>query len=383
MKRAEIKCGPRPYWRLDSKGLPCPGDGDQRHMLESDRSDLSPQPIWALSTDNFDPVDRFDAWHMALSSFNDVWVSPESRRDFRAATSYWPIGQLTLVQSFATPVRLNRSYAQAARDQLEGEVVVVFATGESRTELEGCHYSLAADEVAFGNHRNGYDFNVTSLEGARWNELICSPAVRDRLSELGSGVPRSGSEQTPQSHLLGQFICSVAQRLPKLMIRDMPLIEQAALCLLAATYREPTSGPARLSEVARQTVDRTQALTFIERELFSARLTADRVCDVTGISRSSLYRLFETDNGVANYIRMRRLDALRSDLVDPSRRRQSVAQLAEARGFHNPSTLNRAFRRRFGCTPGEVRTGSAQPFTLPDASRIDCVMEYLRTQRRA
>ena len=336
-------------------------------MVEHSTAISAPNPIWALSTDSFDPGYRFDAWHGACYWFNDIWVSPDKRGEFQAATSYWSLGQLTVTQSSASPLRLFRSSAQAMRDQLDQDVVVAFAAGESLTELKGRQYRLAAGDVAFGNYRNGYDFRIASSGTARWNELICPPEVRDRLGELGSGAHASGDEQTPQSRLLGQFICSVSRRLPELAVNDLPLIEQALLCLLAAAKRE-LSGPARLSDVGRHTVDRAQAVAAIERELFSARLTADRVCEVTGISRSSLYRLFEVDNGVANYIRMRRLDALRSDLVDPRKRSQSVVQLAEGRGFHSHSTLSRAFRRRFGCTPGEVRSGQVRPFVSSDAA---------------
>ena len=166
----------------------------------------------------------------------------------------------------------------------------------------------------------------------RTHLFACICGTGSQSSGSGGPVPERTDAPVPAS---GPVHLQRRRTITEADCRDMPLIEQALLCLMAAARREPAS-PARLSEVGRQTVDRARAVAMIDRELFSARLTADRVCDVTGISRSSLYRLFEADNGVANYIRMRRLDALRSDLVDPRKRHQTVAQLAERVGSTTP-----------------------------------------------
>lgn len=351
-------------------------------MSDDDADGPPPARLWELSTDSFEPDDRLEAWHAALSPFNDIWVKPENRQNFLAATSYWSLGQLVLVKSVASKLQLTRSAAQAARDQLDHDVVVVFLAGESRTVSRNNHYSLARGDVAFSNLRNGYDFTIASADNARWCELICPPDLGDRLAELGSGTENFVANQAPQARLLGQFIQSVTDELPRLPLSDLPMIEQAMLCLMAAARHDGNLAPARLSDSTRQTVDRARAVAMIDRELSSARLSTDRICEGTGISRSSLYRLFEAENGVASYIRMRRLGALRNDLVDPQKKHQTVAQLSEKRGFHSPSTLNRAFRRTFGCTPQEIRTLRAPALMTNEASRIDGIIHYLKAQYR-
>jgi AraC-like DNA-binding protein len=45
-------------------------------------------------------------------------------------------------------------------------------------------------------------------------------------------------------------------------------------------------------------------------------------------------------------------------LTDPRRAGEKVSAIAFAAGFHDLSHFNRAFRRRFGVTPSDVRTGA-------------------------
>ncbi len=335
---------------------------------------------WQQPSDGFSQADRFDAWHPAVSGFNGVVVPVDLRPRFQATTNYWQIGRLVLVNSTASRLRLVRGTATAARDQLDHDVVVVFAAGESASGVRGQSYPLCAGNVAFASLRDGYDFQVTS-DTAAWHELIVPCDLSVQPGEFGDGQPRRDTPQTPQVRLLGQLISAVAEQLPNLAASDMPPIEQALLSLYSAARSTVSSGPARLPATGRQTVDRARVVALIGHELSSARLTVKRISDQTGVSRSALFRLFEADNGVASFIRMRRLDTLRDDLVDPRNQHKSLAVLSEARGFHSPSTLNRAFRQRFGCTPTEVR---AMTGPLPgnlDGTRIEGVIGYLRSQR--
>lgn len=204
--------------------------------------------------------------------------------------------------------------------------------------------------------------------------------MTDRLRELGSGDPRTGRIDTPRARLLARFVTGLARQAPRLTAADGPAMEQALLSMIAAVRVDPSGGAARLSATAAQAVARARVAYLVERELYSARLTVDRISEVTRIPRTSLYRLFADEDGVASYVRARRLEALRDDLADPAKRGIRIAQLAEARGFHCLSTLSRAFRERFGCTPSELRDLAAANETRAAPSGIGAVVAFLRSQ---
>ena len=104
----------------------------------------------------------------------------------------------------------------------------------------------------------------------------------------------------------------------------------------------------RLEFARRESVKR-----FIEANL-SVELTAETICEATGVSRATLYRIFQSDGGVAGVIQTRRLVRLRAALGD-ARDDRPLADIAEACGFKSESHMGRLFRKAFATSPGEYR----------------------------
>ena len=73
-----------------------------------------------------------------------------------------------------------------------------------------------------------------------------------------------------------------------------------------------------------------------------------------------LYKLFEhRPSGVAAWIRERRLERCRRDLLDPALRTQPVSTIAARWGLTDPAHFSRAFRAAYGVPPAEYRSSMA------------------------
>ncbi len=100
-------------------------------------------------------------------------------------------------------------------------------------------------------------------------------------------------------------------------------------------------------------IRRDMGLRFRDPDLTIAALAARR-----RISPRYLEMLFAETGATASATLLRlRLEAARQRLTDPSRRGERIATIAFACGFRELSTFNRAFRRRYGVAPGEMRAG--------------------------
>ena len=100
-----------------------------------------------------------------------------------------------------------------------------------------------------------------------------------------------------------------------------------------------------------------RALDYIELNLSVAGLTAETVAQDQRISRRRLDQLMHEAFGqsIAGHLWHRRLEQAAADLRDPHRSTLSIAQIAFANGFEDAAHFTRAFKRRFGATPGAWR----------------------------
>jgi AraC-like DNA-binding protein len=101
-------------------------------------------------------------------------------------------------------------------------------------------------------------------------------------------------------------------------------------------------------------------LDYTDRNIADRTLGPPHVARRFGISIRYLHKLF-APSGVTfgSYVAMQRLDHVRNELVSGGMSPQSIAELAQKWGFRDISAFNRAFRKRFGCTPRRLRSRAA------------------------
>ncbi|UOZ06035.1 helix-turn-helix domain-containing protein [Amycolatopsis sp. WQ 127309] len=99
---------------------------------------------------------------------------------------------------------------------------------------------------------------------------------------------------------------------------------------------------------------RSRIETYVELRLRDPHLGVEQIAAAHHVSRRTVYRLFEKiGEGVASYIRGRRLDRCRADVIE--RPDLSVAAICERWGAGEPRHFARTYRARFGESPGDTR----------------------------
>lgn len=130
---------------------------------------------------------------------------------------------------------------------------------------------------------------------------------------------------------------------------------------------EVAMSPDRASESARMHARESlkQAIQcFIEANLATPDLNVSMILRNFGVSRASLYRMFEDDDGVRAYINHRRLCRAVMDLARNPYERGNIHRISERWGFSSDASFSRMVRRTFGLTPGslfEMPVQSAEP----------------------
>ena len=100
----------------------------------------------------------------------------------------------------------------------------------------------------------------------------------------------------------------------------------------------------------------------IDQTLRSPALGVETLATTFGLSRASLYRLFEPVGGVASYIRKSRLNRAYQDIVAAEYSNRRIGPIAYRLGFKNLSAFNRLFKETYGVSPKEARERAIHGF---------------------
>ena len=100
---------------------------------------------------------------------------------------------------------------------------------------------------------------------------------------------------------------------------------------------------------------------FIELNLENTRLSSKVLLDQFGVSRATLYRMFEPLGGVRQYLTYRRAMRALQFILDGGNRRGLVNEACERFGFSSPANFNRTIQRLFGNSPKALLAGVLNP----------------------
>ncbi len=92
----------------------------------------------------------------------------------------------------------------------------------------------------------------------------------------------------------------------------------------------------------------------IERNLACPDLSSKALLRTFGVSRASLFRMFEADGGVRRFINRRRLYRAVLEIAENDGTRGSITAAADRWGFSSSANFNRAVREHFDVSPSTL-----------------------------
>ena len=106
-----------------------------------------------------------------------------------------------------------------------------------------------------------------------------------------------------------------------------------------------------------------EVLAYINGSLGNSQLSATYAAEAMGLSERYIHKLFaKRGNTFSGYVTAQRLERIRDEIMSQAGRYKPISLIAYRWGFNDLSTFNRAFRRRFGCTPSVMRgTNGSDP----------------------
>ena len=265
---------------------------------------------------------------------------------FRARVTGWRFRHMLLFDRHLS----GMAHAREERVQTDGfdhivlhHVLAGTLTGGPRSGFE----RAGPGDVVFLDTRRGHRTEARDL-----HVVTASIARELALASLGSlGALHGLVAHAPDTAMLSDFLQSLVRHAPVLDDRHDGAFARALIELLPTAL----GGPRDVAvEARRQEHLRREAVEqLIDREIANPHLTGAVIAERVGVSRATLYRLYQRSGGIARHVRRRRIDAVRRALEGPDDR--ELVALAHDYGLGDEAALVRAFRADQGIAPADYR----------------------------
>jgi AraC-like DNA-binding protein len=299
-------------------------------------------------------ADQFEAWRDAVGVTHEI-TSPDSVKSvgITAASDIWRLGDLVLSYRRFPRLHFDRSKRRAQVDGLDHYSLLFMREGTWEGDADGHEVRTAAGQVCM------FDLAQPVTNWVSENASLRVMIPRDQLDAVVPpgqihGLVLHGSAGA----LLSGYLDVLLRQLDQLAPTDAPYVARATRDIVAACL-VPSRDRAERAAAPIAATQLHAVRQYIEANLASPDLAATKICRAVGLSRTTLYRLFERFGGVADYIQTRRLARVRALLVDPRETRR-ISELAYAHGFTSDTRFSKAFHRAYGATPRDVRAATGR-----------------------
>ena len=318
-------------------------------MSDGASSQGGPQRVLRL---RFEPpadfAERAQAWCEHIAPIFSVNLHASSDLSKVGMVSYH-LGDLLVGTVDAPTHRLERSIQLIRQQGIDHLLLQFYNFGHSRVRAGTADITVDENQVVVFDLSKPVAIDAAPVHAT--NLLI----PRAHLEQHGIACDALHGctldfDTDPVLRLFHAFLQNVVACGDELEADRVPDLAQAIVRMCLASLKGRSGSETRSLEAG------VAVRRFIHRELAKPDLGAETICARFGLSRSALYRMFEADGGVLNYIRDRRLLlAMKLLAQGPSAAPPvRISTLAYSVGFSDERTFTRAFKRRFGFAPSQA-----------------------------
>ncbi len=324
-------------------------------------ADLSPlsrrgfAPEALFDVGNIKARDRFGIWKESIAVIFDVDAPRSALKDgFEARVHATMLGPMMLARCQTRAQNFIRGAGRISQDGLDHYMIQFYETGAQRVVAGSLEIDHPATTMLV--YDLAREMQATTDAFSNLSLIIPRELLSERLIAPDDQHMRHFTRQQPTVAILWDFLRGAMGHAGRMSLTEAENLGAAALTLVAACLNaghDQSLPLERLHNLDRMTTVRR----LIQAHLADPDLTPEWLAVEVGMSRTVLYRLFEPMGGITGYIREARMRRALQQLLSPQHQHRSLLEIALMHGYGSDTAFGRAFKKRFGVTPSEVRDG--------------------------
>jgi AraC-like DNA-binding protein len=265
------------------------------------------------------------------------------------------------IVSLASPMGIEFALVSAGPQIIEGRNpdqpaavwLAILLEGEAKLSDGQSTVRIATGDIMFGSTGVAASLSletrfrllfITAPRVALAPRLIVRRPLRVGRLAGGAGL----------NHVFAGLLRSVAETLGDLGSDELRPVELAVTEFLVACLSDDLPDMRGAQAMRRAQLHRVQQT--IERLLAEPGLDLAQVAQAEGVSTRYLQKLFKSEGeNFTHYLRLRRLERCRLDLINARYSDHSISSICFRWGFNGSPHFSRAFRDAYGTTPREYR----------------------------
>ena len=307
---------------------------------------------WSTATTR--PKERFSYWHEAVcEAVLNVATENPPERDFEGDIAAVEFGDLRFARFEATRHEIVRTRRHVDRAASEHMLVSLQQSGRSLLSQFDRSCELHAGEVGIIDAARPFHISFPG-DVRRAIAVLPRPLVLARAPWLARNEPIRIGADFAFLDLLRDYLLRLSAADSRIGESEAALLTDNLCNLLALATGRPTH---RHRSWTRE-LEADALLSFMRRNLADPALTPDRAATHLGVSVRTIHNRFEdVGQSFGRWLLDARLEACHRTLSSAGARHLAISAIAFGWGFNDLSHFNKAFRARFGMTPGQVRRG--------------------------
>lgn len=302
-----------------------------------------------------DPKTRYELWRESISVIFESGLKTDTAPEtFSATLTTCHLSSFLLSTTRSVGQFFNRPHRLIAQDGLDHCLLQLYTRGSTAGQWGNKNHStVQAGDIFLLDLSQP----ITSLTTDFTNItlVIPRPVLQQHLPDVARYHGRLLPRGSAFARLLGEHLISLRQIAPTLSTSEANTVAEGVAHLAGAYFSQaPVSGDCPPVFAATQETVRH----YIGNNLTNPELNPDSIAAHFNMSRAYLYRLFNSGQGVTQYIKEKRLQRAFRELGYAGHRQRRISEIAFGLGFCSESHFSRSFQQLFGMSPSDARANA-------------------------